>query len=104
MIKGLMVREVECEDGHRLGKGDSVLIAWPDPHCKPMQVEVHHQGHLLSCPASTALYWIGLSISHKELAAAIVDGNCDTPGGLSVEPDGVDLDGVPSWLKIYGLT
>lgn len=31
------------------------------------------------------------------------DGSCETPTGEFVEPDGEGSDGVPSWLRIFGL-
>lgn len=31
------------------------------------------------------------------------DGAVETPTGASVEPDGIGPDGVPSWLRVFGL-
>jgi hypothetical protein len=30
------------------------------------------------------------------------DGRCKTPAGKTVEPDGIDENGIPSWLMILG--
>ena len=31
------------------------------------------------------------------------DGICETPTGHNVEPDGIGPDGVPSWLRVFGV-
>ncbi len=31
------------------------------------------------------------------------DGSCETPTGHQVEPDGCGPDGVPSWLRVFGM-
>lgn len=103
MIKGTVIREVRFKDGCILLKGTTVIVVWPDPHGKPTQVNVLNRDHSLHCPASTALGWIGLSISEADLVGAVMDGVCETPAGNKVEPDGVDAEGVPSWLRVHGL-
>jgi hypothetical protein len=103
MIKGQMLKEVRFRNGHIIPKGDTIIVNWTDPKLNAFQVEVHHRGTILSSPAATALAWIGLTVSREELESAIFDGTCETPAGNSVEPDGVDSQGVPSWLGIHGL-
>ncbi len=103
MIRGIVIREIRFKDGYILQKGTTAIIVWPDPHGKPTQVNVLNRDRSLHCPACTALAWIGLSISEEELAAAVMNGTCETPNGNLVEPDGVDSDGAPSWLRIHGL-
>ncbi len=103
MMKGNTLREIRFKDGHRIAKGELILIAWLDPKHQATRVQVHHAGRLLHVPAVTALSWIGLTASLAELEEATFDGTCETPNGHSVEPDGVDPQGVPSWLLIHGL-
>lgn len=103
MMKGTVVGEVRFKDGHRILKGESIGIAWPDPRVDPMRVEVFHKDRVLKTPAISALGWIGSSCTDEDLAEMAVDSLCETPNGTTVEPDGVDSDGVPSWLMIYGL-
>jgi hypothetical protein len=101
MINGSVVREIRFRDGHMIPKGDSLIISWPDPKGNPTQV--HHRGRILNCTARSSLAWIGLTCSGESLAEAMEDGTCETPNGNEVEPDGVDPEGAPSWLMIYGL-
>lgn len=103
MIKGQMQREVQFRNGNVLPKGSMVILNWPDAKLKPFQVEVHLGNLVFPSPAATALAWIGLTVSQEELEAAMEDGACETPSGSMVEPDGVDPQGVPSWLGIHGL-
>jgi hypothetical protein len=103
MMKGTVIREIRFKDGHRILKGDSILIAWPDPRLNPTRVEVFHKDRVLNCLAVSALGWICKSCTEKDLAEAVHDSVCATPNGSTVEPDGVDSDGVPSWLMIHGL-
>ena len=103
MMKGTAVCEIRFKDGHRILKGESILIAWPDPRLNPMKVEVFHKDRVLNSPAVSALGWIGSSCTEEDLAEAVCDSVCETPNGTTVEPDGIDSDGVPSWLMIHGL-
>jgi hypothetical protein len=103
MMKGNTLREIRFKDGYRIKKGDMILLFWPDPRGKATCVEVHHGGRLIFVPSVTALAWIGHSASPSELEEATFDGTCETPNGHTVEPDGVDPEGVPSWLLIHGL-
>lgn len=103
MIKGQMVREVRFRNGYILPKGSIIMLNWPDAKVNPSQVEVHHGNTAFHFPAATALAWIGLTVSHEALEAAMEDGPCETPSGNIVEPDEIDSEGVPSWLSIHGL-
>lgn len=103
MMKGNTLRDIRFKDGYRISKGDMILIGWADPKHQATRAQVYHGNRLLNVPAVTALAWIGISASLSELEAATFDGTCETPNGHSVEPDGVDADGVPSWLLIHGL-
>ena len=103
MIQGNAHREVRFKDGHIIAKGDMLFILWPDPNQKPTEVEVLHRTKVLVCHARTALGWMGRSVTENCLSDALMDGTCETPNGHSVEPDGVDYEGAPSWLRIHGL-
>jgi hypothetical protein len=103
MIKGQMLKEVRFREGQVIPKGATVILSWPDGRLKPFQVEVHHGNSVLTTRAASALVWIGLTVTQEELKSAMLDGICETPAGNSVEPDGVDSQGVPSWLVIHGL-
>lgn len=103
MIKGTANQEIRFKDGHRILKGEALLVNWPDPRKCPTQVEVLHKDRCLRARAVSALSWIGMRCSEEELKEAVMDGVCETPNGTSVEPDGVDSTGVPSWLMIHGL-
>ena len=103
MIKGQMTREVRFRNGYTLPKGSLIILNWPDAKAKPFQVEVHHGNTVFHSPAATALAWIGLTVSQEALETAMEDGTCETPSGITVEPDGIDPHGVPSWLGIHGL-
>lgn len=103
MMKGNVLREIRFKDGYRIPKGGLILISWPDPRMQANRVQVHHGDRVIPVPAVTALAWIGHTASLAELEEATFDGTCETPNGHSVEPDGVDPEGVPSWLLIHGL-
>jgi hypothetical protein len=103
MIKGQTIREIRFRDGYIIPRGDTLLINWPDAKARPGEVEIHHREKLLSGRASTSLAWIGLTISEGELEVGLSDGVCETPAGNTVEPDGIDPQGNPSWLRIHGL-
>ncbi len=103
MMKGTVIREIRFKDGFILSKGATVIIVWPDPYGKPTEVNVLNRDRSLTCIASTALSWIGLTVTEDELAAVVLDSTCETPSGNTVEPDGVDPEGVPSWLRVHGL-
>jgi hypothetical protein len=103
MIKGTTKHEVRFKDGHTIRKGETLMIQWPDPRTNPAQVDVLHRDRQLRISAVTALRWIGKSFSEEELAEAVMDSICKTPNGTTVEPDGIDPEGVPSWLLIHGL-
>jgi hypothetical protein len=103
MIKGETIREIRFRDGYIIPKGDTLLIDWPDARARPMEVEVLHRDRAFPGRAATSLLWIGLSPAPAELEAAVSEGACETPAGHSVEPDGIDCEGNPSWLLIYGL-
>jgi hypothetical protein len=103
MIKGYAIREIRFKDGHRIGKGDCLIVRWPDPRLRPTSAEVMHRDRIINSPAATALAWMGFAISQEALLQAVMDGVCETPSGSRVEPDGVGSDGVPSWLMIHGL-
>jgi len=40
--------------------------------------------------------------SLDELQDAVSDGTCESVGGETVEPDGWDAEGTPSWLLVLG--
>lgn len=103
MIKGQMVKEVRFRNGYILPKGSVIILNWPDAKVNPSQVEVHHGNTAFHSPAATVLAWIGLTVSQEALKTAMEEGACETPSGNIVEPDGIDSEGVPSWLSIHGL-
>lgn len=103
MIQGTTKRPVTLKTGARLAAGVPVSLHWPDPHRKPGLVEVCADDVSFGSPASSALRLIGITITEDQLADAICDGPCETPAGNAVEPDGVDHQGIPSWLRIYGI-
>lgn len=103
MIKGTAIREIRFKSGHVIRKGETLIIEWPDVRNNPTKVNVMHANRMLPTPAITALGWIGKSFSQEELADAAMESVCETPSGTTVEPDGIDSAGVPSWLLIYGL-
>jgi hypothetical protein len=103
MVKGTAIKEIRFKDGHRILKGETLMINWPDPRKNPSRAEVLHKDRSLPAQSVPALGWIGLSCTEKELAEAAMDSVCGTPSGATVEPDGVDSQGVPSWLMIHGL-
>lgn len=41
--------------------------------------------------------------SIEDIQEMVMDGNCTTPSGDTVEPDGHDSHGFPSWLIIFGM-
>ena len=41
--------------------------------------------------------------SFEELREWEHDGICETPTGHRVEPDGIGPDGIPSWLRLFGI-
>jgi hypothetical protein len=103
MIKGNAIREIRFRDGHIIRKGDFLSLTWPDARNLPWQVDVTHGVRTLKSRARTALAWIGLEITTEQLSEAMNDGVCETPSGNSVEPDGIDHEGNPSWLMIHGI-
>ncbi len=103
MMKGTVIREIRFKDGYCILKGESIFIAWPDPRLNPTRVEVLHKDRALNCVAVFALGWIGIFCTLADLFEAAFDSVCDTPNGTTVEPDGIDSQGVPSWLSIHGL-
>ena len=103
MISGKTLREIRFRNRYIIPKGDVVRLTWPDAKLKPCQVEVHHGATVFPYSAATSLAWIGLTVSMEELESAVFDGTCETPSGVTVEPDGVDSQGVPSWLAIHSL-
>ncbi len=103
MIQGITKRPIQLKNGNRLEAGAHVSLYWPDAHRKPGLVEVCAPEISFGIPASSGLRLIGILITEDQLGDAICDGTCETPAGNRVEPDGVDHEGVPSWLRIYGL-
>jgi len=103
MIKGMAIKEIRFKDGYCILKGETVLIHWPDPRTNPTQVEVLHKDRCIKTRAVAGLGWIGRACSEAYLGKAVMDSVCETPNGNTVEPDGVDSEGAPSWLMIHGL-
>ena len=103
MIKGSAIREIRFKDGHCILKGEALIIHWPDPRANPTRVEILHKDRSLFSHAVSALGWIGGTRAEEYLGEAVMDSVCETPNGTTVEPDGVDSEGVPSWLMIHGL-
>ena len=101
-ITGKVVRGGTLGKGHRIERGESLAFYWPDPHGRPSEVRALYKGENFLGGALIALKMLGIAPTEDDLLSALCNGVCDTPNGHSVEPDGVDHQGVPSWLMIYG--
>ncbi|HLP39879.1 MAG TPA: hypothetical protein VK465_00100 [Fibrobacteria bacterium] len=102
-ITGKVVRGGTLGKGNHIERGEALSFYWPEPRNRPSEVCAVYKGESIIGGAVVALKMLGMAPTEDKLIAALCDGECDTPNGHTVEPDGVDPQGVPSWLKIYGL-
>jgi hypothetical protein len=99
--------EVTLRDGTVLPKG-LCTIQWKNGYAylwgcgKRYGVEVHFDGKKIN--PMTAAKMLGISIPDEEqLEEWVVDSVCESVLGYTVEPDGIDEEGSPSWLMAMGM-
>lgn len=91
-------KEIRLKDGVTLPVGLPVEFIKTSPSICLVQC-----GDLRPGPARVRVTSAFQCPTLEELEGAVSDGVCESVGGDSVEPDGWDSEGSPSWLLALGM-
>ena len=94
---------IPLKDGSVIPKGAAINVAW-NAEYPAGSSEVTYEGRILRLRGQT----IGRAIAGKVPTIRTLErwdsvGVCKTPTGATVEPDGIDARGCPSWLLLMGV-
>ncbi len=95
-MKKKLYKDVKLKDGTTLQKGVTVTVS-PAPTC--LLDVVTPEGRNLKLKYTS----IFKPPTLKQLEKWDWEGYCMTPAGKKVEPDGIDSEGYPSWMRILGI-
>lgn len=92
--------DIKLKTGEVISAGTFVTLRPMDRLCEVITVEKTYKFTWLT----VATKILGKTIPiNRTLEKYIYDGICKSINGKTVEPDGVDSDGFPSWLIVMGM-
>lgn len=94
---GRTIKPIPLKSGETIEPGASVR--WVNG-----KALISHNGEEKKIGALTAAKALGIDIPDDDMLGEwVVDSVCESVLGETVEPDGIDCHGSPSWLMAFGL-
>jgi hypothetical protein len=102
-MRKVLKKNVRAKNGTEIEAGTTVELEFPKEH-HGMIVRMSAEGKTVAIRTVRMNKYFGTRLpSMKQLEKWTFDSVCKSVGGKTVEPDGWDCNGTPSWLLAMGL-
>ena len=103
-MKRRLLVDVTTKSGNTFNNGIEMDLSFPQESDGRVCIATDSDGRRFRIRISSLKDKFGIRVpSMKTLEKWVDDGTCSSIGGKSVEPDGWDSNGTPSWLIALGL-